>query len=85
VQGPKGDPGTAGATVVSQDGAGNGEVQVNCPSGRIAVGGGVSTSSANIIKSAPVTGQGNLPQGWIGKVGGNSQTAFTVYVVCAQG
>ena len=66
----------------TQDASGNQEIQVNCPTGKVAVGGGVS-SAANITKSAPITGQGNVPQGWAGRVAGSGNTTFTVYVVCA--
>jgi hypothetical protein len=52
-----------------------------CPAGKVAVGGGYSlTSGTSISASFPVT-SGSTPTGW--RVIGSGNSAYTVYVVCA--
>jgi hypothetical protein len=67
----------------------NTDAHVNCNTGDIATGGGVyvttpGTNNTEVQRSAPVTGDTNVPaatgtpNGWMG----HADVAFTVYVVC---
>jgi hypothetical protein len=89
--GPQGTPGVSGYQIVTTGldvgGWTNGATQAICPSGKVALGGGVWTNHMTIERSAPMMG---LPQtgtaiGWYGAVRNSfvSGDRMTVYVICA--
>jgi Collagen triple helix repeat (20 copies) len=82
--GPTGASGTTGATIVSQAGASNSStVNVSCPTGKIAVGGGGSApSNARLISSYPTASAGSTPDGWRVTFT-RSSTNNVAYVICA--
>jgi hypothetical protein len=78
-QGIQGVPGTTGATVASVS-ANDTTVTANCPTGKIATGGG-GNSTKNLAASYPVT-SGGSPVGWTVRFQ-SADSANTAYVVCA--
>ena len=86
-QGPQGQAGIHGATVVTNTGTDGQDVTAICEDGKIVIGGGVETSTAsgrNVSRSAPTTGGGTTPKGWVGKVTGNggANGTTTVHAIC---
>jgi hypothetical protein len=64
---------------------------IQCPTGRIAVGGGYSFTGGTVQTSAPVNAAGaqaiadETPTGWMAKASANASSSnkLTVYVICA--
>lgn len=86
-QGPKGERGPAGlaeAIVITATGADGNTITATCPTGKIAIGGGVSSSDNNsaVSKNEPVV-ESDKPTGWRGKARGQGNT--TVHVICTPG
>ena len=88
-QGPKGDPGPPGlaeAIVITGTASDGSTVTATCPTGKIAIGGGVSSTNENSTISAnePLVQSGSSkPVGWRGKAKGQGNT--TVHVICTPG
>ena len=57
---------------------------MSCPTGKIAIGGGVSSTNdaSSISKNEPVV-ESDKPTGWRGKAKGQGNT--TVHVICTPG
>ena len=101
--GPQGAPGSAGSLgveVVTDKTASNGEdwksIQVLCPSGKTALGGGAHIAATSAVGdpdiviegSIPVLDANNKPEGWVGRAyESNTNTATSwyveVYAICA--
>jgi hypothetical protein len=86
-QGPKGDPGgvngyvIVSSSAVTLDPNTEGTGTANCPTGKIAVGGGMNVADPTIpfmIESYPKADG----SGWSGTAGAFESTTFTVYAVC---
>jgi hypothetical protein len=86
-QGPKGDTGatgasgTTGATMVTHNSNAK-TVTVSCPTGKVAIGGGGSSSKYTLVQSYPTASSGSTPDGWTA-VFSDATGSNTAYVICA--
>jgi hypothetical protein len=88
--GPQGAPGVSGYQIVwthhDVSGWQTGITQVLCPTGKVPLGGGVSTPGMTVERSAPYGASSNSALGWQGIVRNGFVNAqpMTVYAICAK-